>query len=80
MTSTTKNGKICQKWSSQSPHRHEVGKSKSTSYYPDSSLVDAKNHCRDPDMTGVLWCYTTDPSTRWEQCNVDLCGNYQTTR
>lgn len=32
------------------------------------------NFCRNPDAdSGGPWCYTTDPSTRWEHCNVPSC-------
>ena len=27
-------------------------------------------------MKGV-WCYTMDPSTRWEYCDVQYCGMYR---
>ena len=45
-------------------------------FHIESSLVRAKNYCRNPDkefMNGV-WCYTIDPSLRWELCDVPLCG------
>lgn len=32
------------------------------------------NLCRNPDGdSGGPWCYTTDPSTRWEHCDVADC-------
>lgn len=32
------------------------------------------NFCRNPDGdSGGPWCYTTDPNTRWEHCNVPNC-------
>lgn len=33
------------------------------------------NYCRNPDNERRPWCYTTDPDTRWEYCNVTRCGN-----
>ncbi|CAH1253112.1 PKD2L1 [Branchiostoma lanceolatum] len=37
-----------------------------------------QNYCRNTgDRTGV-WCYTTDPSTRWELCDVPVCGARET--
>ena len=24
--------------------------------------------CRNPDGSETIWCYTTDPNTRWEPC------------
>lgn len=32
------------------------------------------NFCRNPDGdNGGPWCYTTNPITRWEHCNVPSC-------
>jgi hypothetical protein len=41
----------------------------------DEGIDAAKNYCRNPG--GVLdgpWCYTTDPDTRWEYCDMPYCG------
>ena len=60
----TVNGRTCQAWNSQSPHRH--------GNYKPGSEYDAGNHnyCRNPDNDGGgIWCYTTDPNKRWEYCN-----------
>jgi len=47
----------------------------SNAMYPDGSVAAANNYCRNPDGSAVgLWCYTTDPSVRWEPCDVALCG------
>ena len=33
------------------------------------------NYCRNPDSDyDGVWCYTTDPATRWEKCDVPACG------
>jgi len=71
--SVTESGKQCQAWTSQSPHEHSFNQDNT---FPDSSITDASNYCRNPDMNydeGV-WCYTMDPNTRWERCNVPICG------
>jgi hypothetical protein len=68
--STTANGITCQRWDSQTPHRHintDVNK------YPENSLADAANYCRDPDRTGKPWCYTIMSSTRWQLCGINRC-------
>jgi len=52
----TETGKLCQKWSSQSPHSHNY-----------NTHLD-HNFCRNPDNEDTIWCYTTDPQTRWELC------------
>ena len=48
-------------WSVTTPHNH------------DYSDVGEHNYCRDPDGEGMLWCYTMDPGTEWEACEVAAC-------
>ena len=72
--SITKTGKTCQRWHSQYPHAHTRN---NPSAFPDESLEDAANYCRNPDNEQEgPWCYTTDPNTRWEYCEVYKCGQY----
>lgn len=59
----TKSGKSCQAWSSQKPHKHGF------THLP-------KNHCRNPDGEPHTWCYTTDPKTRWEFCDLPQCSMF----
>jgi len=68
----TVNGRECQAWSAQSPHSHSYT---NTSLYPDESVADASNYCRNPSHATGLWCYTTDPSVRWEACDVPSCND-----
>uniref|UniRef100_A0ACB8GB38 Uncharacterized protein n=1 Tax=Sphaerodactylus townsendi TaxID=933632 RepID=A0ACB8GB38_9SAUR len=65
--SSTITGKKCQTWSSMRPHRH----TKTPSAFPQADL--RRNYCRNPDADKAPWCYTTDPSTRWEFCNLQKC-------
>ncbi|XP_046358417.2 plasminogen-like [Haliotis rufescens] len=66
----TNTGRTCQRWDTDIPHNRL--------YFPrgmsaeDPALVDESNYCR---MTGnqVPWCYTVDPSVRWEECGVPYC-------
>ena len=60
---TTVNNTPCQKWTNQYPHSH----SRTPQNYPNSGLGD-HNFCRNPDGEPFMWCYTTDPNIRWEQC------------
>ncbi|EDL83072.1 plasminogen, isoform CRA_h [Rattus norvegicus] len=64
-SSTTNTGKKCQSWVSMTPHSH----SKTPANFPDAGLE--MNYCRNPDndQRGP-WCFTTDPSVRWEYCNL----------
>ena len=63
----TESGRCCQKWDSDSPHSHPI-----TSLY--RPYLEGHNYCRNPEGRGKRpWCYTTDPSVRWEYCNVSLC-------
>jgi len=60
----TRSGKACQRWDQQSPHRH----TRTPSRYPNAGL--SANFCRNPDNEPTIWCYTTNPSKRWEFCNA----------
>ncbi|XP_078684315.1 uncharacterized protein LOC144917861 [Branchiostoma floridae x Branchiostoma belcheri] len=66
--SVTETGKTCQRWDSQTPHNHDRTPWK----YPSSGL--GQNYCRNPDGEDKVWCYTVDPSIRWEWCNIPFCG------
>ncbi|XP_062858491.1 plasminogen [Trichomycterus rosablanca] len=65
----TMSGKTCQSWSSQVPHKHN----RTPDNYPCKGLDE--NYCRNPDNERNPWCYTSDPNTRWEYCNVPTCGD-----
>jgi len=71
--SVTVSGIPCKAWASTSPHRHQYTED---SMYPDGSVTDASNYCRNPDSNwdGGIWCYTTDPNKIWELCSVPNCG------
>ncbi|XP_078621287.1 uncharacterized protein LOC144887761 [Branchiostoma floridae x Branchiostoma japonicum] len=63
----TKSGKTCQRWDSQTPHKHTI----TTAKYPSSGLEE--NFCRNPSSSSGPWCYTTDPKERWELCDIPDC-------
>lgn len=65
----TESGKTCQRWSSQTPHKHN----RTPDNYPCKGLDN--NYCRNPDNERQPWCYTTDSNTRWEYCTVPSCTN-----
>lgn len=45
------------------------------SFFPDKSLSDANNFCRNPDRKYGIgpWCITNDLHVLWEPCGVSLC-------
>merc|ERR1739838_862563 len=57
---TTVSGANCQRWDSQTPHKHFP-----LNKYPKAGLVE--NFCRNPDGAKKPWCYTTGKK-RWEYC------------
>lgn len=42
------------------------------SRYRGKDLKD--NYCRNPNNRLRPWCYTMDPKTPWEYCNITVCG------
>lgn len=58
--SRTRSGKTCQKWRSDKPHVH--------GHMTWDKVAAESNYCRNDGGTW-LWCYTTDPNTRWEYCD-----------
>ena len=71
--STTVSGLTCQAWNSGTPHASNWA---NAVYYPDTTLEDAQNFCRNPDVDylDASWCYTMDPNTRWENCDIATCN------
>ena len=75
--SLTVSGRECQRWDSSEPHVHFYNTS---DLFPDDSVYDAHNYCRNPPspVTGGIstrpWCYTTDNETEWEYCPTFYCG------
>ena len=63
----TESGRVCQKWDSNTPHIHPL-----TSLY--RLYLEGHDYCRNPEGRGERpWCYTTDPTQRWEYCNINPC-------
>ena len=66
----TKSGLQCQRWDSQSPHKHKFT---DVANFPDANLEDAGSFCRCPESSPFCypWCFTRDPDTRAEECDMD---------
>lgn len=70
----TSSGRPCQRWDRQFPHTHTYT---DPDMFPDESLADAENFCRNPDESrNAVWCYTTDPDQVWEYCDIPLCQGW----
>ena len=66
-TNITETGRTCQRWGRQYPHTHGYG-----------FLYTEENYCRNwNDEEDRPWCYTTDPDTRWELCDIPMCSKYE---
>eukprot|EP00928_Gymnodinium_smaydae_P087023 TRINITY_DN71386_c0_g1_i1.p1 TRINITY_DN71386_c0_g1~~TRINITY_DN71386_c0_g1_i1.p1 ORF type:complete len:959 (-),score=180.30 TRINITY_DN71386_c0_g1_i1:83-2959(-) len=66
----TLTNRLCQRWDSQGqPHNHTT----TPENFPDAGLE--QNFCRNPNGTATsIWCYTTEPEKRWEQCSPMRIG------
>ena len=64
-------GLPCQRWDSTLPHWHVYTHA---SDYPDDTLDEASNYCRNPDNELTVWCFTTT-SVRWDFCAVPMCDS-----
>uniref|UniRef100_G3STW2 Plasminogen n=1 Tax=Loxodonta africana TaxID=9785 RepID=G3STW2_LOXAF len=65
----TASGHTCQRWSEQTPHKHN----RTPQNFPCKNLDE--NYCRNPDGESAPWCYTTNVDVRWEHCNVPSCDS-----
>ena len=62
-------GYICQKWSFQVPHKHEIGVNDED--FPDRDVESANNYCRNPNADGLgPWCYTSSIFRTWDYCYI----------
>ena len=66
----TTSGRTCQAWTARTPH----DASSYISSFPEFNLEGEQNYCRNPDGHSTAWCYTTDPATEWENCDVGSVG------
>ena len=67
----TRTGIPCQRWDSQEPHPHN----RPPSVFPE--ILNSENYCRNAGgEEPVPWCYTKDPRTRWQHCDIPVCGQY----
>jgi integrin beta 3 len=68
----TKTGRKCQRWEDQKPHKHGHMSGWKVKYY---GLH--KDYCRNADnKLKTIWCYTTDPKMRLEECYAGDMGGF----
>ncbi|XP_069694454.1 tyrosine-protein kinase transmembrane receptor Ror2 [Periplaneta americana] len=66
----TKSGLPCQQWDSQEPHSHY----RPPEVFPE--IQNAENYCRNAGGEEPSpWCYTMDPTVRWQRCDIPICEN-----
>ncbi|CAH1244272.1 ROR1 [Branchiostoma lanceolatum] len=64
----TKSGIPCQAWNREAPHVHFLR----ASQFPE--LAGGHNYCRNPgNEMDAPFCFTTDESTRAEECDIPKC-------
>ena len=69
--SQSQSGLSCSRWDEVSHNFTEPER------YPEASMSDAQNYCRNPDGKGEgPWCYVEDPFVEWDFYNIPACdGN-----
>ncbi|KAH0629994.1 hypothetical protein JD844_012522 [Phrynosoma platyrhinos] len=74
----TTSGIPCQRWDSQTPHRHHFVPEKYEckvfpTLFPTVRLEE--NYCRNPDNDSHgPWCYTMEPNTQFDYCAIKPCA------
>ena len=70
--SVTENGLTCQSWGTNAPHSRATA-AVNPDNFPDATIADAANYCRNPIVSPRPWCYTIDPNKRAEYCDIPAC-------
>jgi uncharacterized protein YegL len=69
----TVSGKVCQEWDEKFPQKHKKVKRAKKG----RQGLGRNNYCRNPKgKKDGIWCYTTDPATRWEMCEPRKTSEY----
>ena len=63
----TVNGRLCQNWSKDTPHKKSDQNAKA--FKEKAAGLGDHNFCRNPDGEKEIWCYTADKDKRWEKCS-----------
>ena len=65
----TESGITCQTWTTTDPQEHDLMEN---FRYPDQTIEDASNHCRNPDSDARIWCYQIE-GDRYDWCDIPMC-------
>jgi len=68
--SVTKNGEKCKAWTWE----YSV---QTANQFPEETLEEASNYCRDPSSSGGVWCYTGVNFAgvrQWDWCDIPTCN------
>ena len=77
---TTMKGYTCQRWDTDVPQVRYTGYINDMSNFQEATLAEASNYCRQAGGSATRpWCYTTNPSVRWDICNIPSCQTYYST-
>ncbi|EPY23798.1 hypothetical protein STCU_07452 [Strigomonas culicis] len=71
VVNVTVSGYGCQKWTSQTPWTHDTE-------IDAAAGIGDHNYCRNPSGASGPMCYTTNPSVRYERCDVGDPCDYAT--
>ena len=71
--SLTQSGEQCQPWVDQKSFQLDY--SNDSLFLNDGTAVEAGNYCRDPDQSGVIWCYTLSDLDRRDKCEPPKCNS-----
>ena len=75
----TISGNTCQRWDTDLPHVRNSDIVQDMNNFPEATLAEVVNYCRQSSAAARPWCYTTNPSVRWEYCNIPRCKRYYST-
>ena len=73
---TTRDGRTCQRWDSQTPHNHS--ETTVTSFHV-LNLTESENYCRNPSPSDKFgpWCFGSDNDDvngTWDYCDIPGCA------
>ena len=65
-SSISATGLMCEQWDS-------MGNYNDKEMYPEKTVSEAHNYCRDIGNKGGPWCNTVNREEYWKHCDIPLC-------